>query len=196
MSLMSIDGYHFEPATAERWTDLERLFGERGACGGCWCMSWRKPRAEFERGKGAENRDSLRSLVATGRPPGILAYRGDEPVGWCAVAPRAEYVFLAKSKVLRPIDDQPVWSVSCFFVAKPFRRQGLSVALLKAAIQFVKENGGSIVEGYPVLPKKGKLPDAFVWTGLLDSFLKAGFREMPRWSEARAILRYVIDDHS
>lgn len=184
--------YRFEPVTAAQWRDLERLFGERGACGGCWCMSWRKPKPEFQRDKGERNRESLRSLVATGPPPGVLAYCGDEPVGWCAVAPRLEYVALARSRVLRPIDEAPVWSVSCLFIARPFRRRGVSVALLKAALRFVKSQGGSIVEGYPVRPPAKGLPDVFAWTGVLAAFLKAGFQEMPAWSESRPIVRYYI----
>ena len=182
----------FTPATFDRWPDVQRLFGERGACGGCWCMAWRKTKAEFDRGKEKANRASLRALLKKGPPPGILAYDGGEPIGWCAVAPREVYVRLEGSRVLRPLDDKPVWSVSCFFVAKPYRRRGVSVELLKAAVDFVKQRGGTIVEGYPVAPKKGALPDVFAWTGTLAAFLKAGFQEMPRWSESRPIVRCII----
>jgi GNAT superfamily N-acetyltransferase len=90
------------------------------------------------------------------------------------------------------LDDARVWSVSCFFVDKKFRRKGLTVELLRAATHFVKEHGGAILEGYPVIPRKQKMPDIFVWTGLLPAFLKAGFQEMPRWSENRPIVRYII----
>jgi GNAT superfamily N-acetyltransferase len=182
----------FEPVTPDRWNDLEKLFGERGACGGCWCMSWRKQRAEFVRDKGMANRASLHVLVKKGPPPGILAYDGETPVGWCAVAPRREYIRLANSRVLRPIDDAPVWSISCLFVTRPYRRRGVAVGLLTAAAGFVKRQGGIIVEGYPVLPTKGVLPDAFVWTGPLRAFLRAGFEEMPRWSESRPIVRCFL----
>jgi GNAT superfamily N-acetyltransferase len=188
-----VSDYQFHPATADRWPHIEELFGERGACGGCWCMAWRKPNAEFQRDKGAANRESLQTLLNdTAPPPGILAYSDGKAVGWCAVAPRPQYVRLEKSRVLRPLDNAPVWSVSCFFVEKKFRRKGLSVELLKAATQFVKDQGGSILEGYPILPGKGKMPDVFAWTGLLSAFLKAGFQEMPRWSENRPIVRYTI----
>src|SRR5262249_23691418 len=78
------------------WPDLERLFGERGACGGCWCMVWRLRRAEFDQGKGAANKQAFQSLVLADAQPGILAYAGDEPVGWCAVAPREEYPALER----------------------------------------------------------------------------------------------------
>src|SRR5947209_18807755 len=93
----------FEPLTIERWPDLERLFGSRGACGGCWCMAWRKSRAEFQRDKGEGNRASLKALVDNGHEPGLLALDGDLPVGWCAVAPREQYEFLDRSRVLRRV---------------------------------------------------------------------------------------------
>ncbi|HUI54839.1 MAG TPA: GNAT family N-acetyltransferase [Bryobacteraceae bacterium] len=184
--------FRFEPVTEKHWKDLAALFGERGACGGCWCMAWRKPRGRLERDRGAANRASLRTLVKKGPPPGVLAYCDDQPIGWCAVAPRQEYVALAKSRVLRPLDDAPVWSVSCFFIAKPYRRQGISVQLLKAAIDFVRTQGGKIVEGYPALPKTAAVSATFSWTGVLGAFLKAGFQEMPRWSASRPIVRYFI----
>jgi GNAT superfamily N-acetyltransferase len=182
----------FEPVTEKQWQDLVTLFGDRGACGGCWCMSWRKPKPQWEHDKGAANRASLEALVANGPPPGILAYSGDQPIGWCAVAPRHQYIALASSRVLRPVDDAPVWSISCFFIAKPYRRQGISVRLLKATVAFVKKQGGRIVEGYPVLPKAAEVSPTFAWTGVLDAFLKAGFREMPRWSQNRPIVRYML----
>jgi GNAT superfamily N-acetyltransferase len=156
-------------------------------------MWWRKPRADFERGKGENNREEFRTLVAAGPPPGILAYRGAEPVGWCAVAPRRDYVRLERSRVLRPLDAEPVWSVTCFFVARPYRRQGLTVELLKAAMGYVRERGGKVVEGYPLAPRGPAAPAAFVCTGLLSAFLKAGFHEMPRWSEARPIVRCRVE---
>jgi GNAT superfamily N-acetyltransferase len=181
------------PLTPDRWRDLEKLFGERGACGGCWCMAWRLTRSDWEAGKGEPNRRAFRRLVKKGPPPGIIAYSEGEPIGWCAVAPRREYIVLERSRVLRPLDDAPVWSVSCLFVLRPFRRRGVSVELLRGAIAFVRKQGGRIIEGYPVVPKKGSMPDTFAWTGLLSAFLAAGFEEMPRWSESRPIVRYTID---
>ncbi|MBZ5581322.1 MAG: GNAT family N-acetyltransferase [Acidobacteriia bacterium] len=182
----------FGALTPERWPDLETLFGKNGACAGCWCMYWRKTHAEWRGDKGESNRASLRALVREGPPPGILAYDGDRPVGWCAVAPREEYVALAKSRTLAPVDATPVWSVSCFFIARPYRRQGVSVQLLNAAVEFVRSQGGSVVEGYPVLPKKGAMADAFAWTGLFSAFLKAGFREARPASEGRPIVRREV----
>src|SRR5262245_42977412 len=123
----------FHPLTPERWPAFEKLFGERGACGGCWCAYWRRPRSEFNHDKGARNRRFMLKLVQDGEPPGILAYINGEAVGWCAVAPREDYSALKRSRILSPVDEQPVWSISCFFVHKDHRKKGLSVRLLQAA---------------------------------------------------------------
>jgi len=183
----------FHPLTPERWTDVERLFGQRGACGGCWCMSWRLSRAEFVRQRGELNRKALKSLVDSSNVPGILAYFEGQPIGWCSVARREAFPRLGLSKVLGPVDDKPVWSVVCFFVAKAFRGKGVSIRLLNAAADYVKEQGGKIIEGYPVEPKKDwRPPDPFVYTGVASAFRKAGYAEACRRSKSRPIMRRVL----
>ena len=176
------------PLTPARWPDFEKLFGEKGACAGCWCMWWLLPRKEWNEQKGAGNRKAMRALVKRKRKPGLLAYVGDEPVGWCAVSPRERYVRLESSRVLQPVDDQPVWSVTCFFVARRYRRRGITVSLLKAAGEFAQQNGATILEGYPTETSKD-LADAFVYTGLASAFKKAGFKEIARRSATRPIFR-------
>jgi GNAT superfamily N-acetyltransferase len=133
----------------------------------------------------------MKRIVDSGKVPGILAYAGGEPVGWCAVATREAYPRLARSRILKPVDDQPVWSVVCFFIAKPYRQRGLTRRLLQAAVEHVRKNKGRILEGYPVEPKKN-MPDPFVYTGLASAFRKAGFKEVARRSETRPIMRYEI----
>ncbi len=181
-----------EALTPSRWRDLEMLFGERGACGGCGCMWWRMKRAEFKQGKGEKNRKAFKKIVACGEVPGIIAYCGGEPVGWCALAPREKYPVLENSRILAPIDGEPVWSVVCFFVARHYRGRGITSQLLKAAIDYARKQGARIVEGYPVDPKKGRMPDVFVYTGLEAAFRAAGFVEVLRRSKTRPIMRYVI----
>jgi GNAT superfamily N-acetyltransferase len=179
----------FRPATASRWKDLETLFGERGGCGGCWCMAWRLPPAQFRSGKGTKNRRALKKLVDSDQAPGILAYDGRKPIGWCAVAPRPVYTFLGRSRVLKEVDEHPVWSVSCLFVLKPYRRQGLSALLLAAAVRWASGRGAEIVEGYPSVPYAGNVPAPFLWTGTPSAFLAAGFEEVARRSRSRPIMR-------
>lgn len=179
------------PLTPATWDDFAALFGERGACGGCWCRYWRVGRPEFESNKGAGNRDAMRQLVDDGVVPGIIGYVGDEPVAWCAVAPREDYVRLGGSRILAPIDDSPVWSISCLFVRKDHRRKGLSGRLISAAVDFVRNRGAKIVEGYPVEPVQN-MADAFAWVGLASAFRAAGFRECARRSETRPIMRLEL----
>ena len=155
-------------------------------------MWWRLKRSEWERQKGEANRRALKRIVNSGTVPGILAYLEGEPVGWCSLGPRADFAALGRSRILKPVDDSPVWSVVCFFIARPYRRTGVSVALLKAAIAYAGRRGCRILEGYPVEPKRGKTPDAFAWTGLASSFRQAGFTEVCRRSKTRPIMRYRI----
>jgi GNAT superfamily N-acetyltransferase len=182
----------FQPLTPQRWSDLETLFGKKGACGGCWCMWWRLTRAEFKQQRGERNKAALKKIVAYGEIPGLLVYSEGRPIGWCAVAQREVYPTLERSRVLKRVDDKPVWSIVCFFVAKAFRRKGLSARLLKAAVDYVKKQGGKIVEGYPIEPEKGWTPDPFVYTGLASAFRKVGFVEVLRRSQTRPIMRYLI----
>jgi GNAT superfamily N-acetyltransferase len=184
----------FHPLTPDRWHDLETLFGERGACGGCWCMWWRLKRSQFNQQKGDGNKRAFKKIIASGAVPGILAYVDDQPVGWCALAPRETYPVLENSRILQRVDDAPVWSITCFFVAKPFRRKGISVALLRAAAEYAGKRGAKTVEGYPVEPKPGKMADAFVWSGLASAFRQAGFVEVLRRSATRPIMRREISE--
>lgn len=155
-------------------------------------MWWKLKRSDFLRQRGEGNRRALKSIVDSGVVPGILAYADGEPVGWCAVSPREAYPTLERSRVLKRVDDKQVWSFVCFFVAKHFRGKGVTSKLLEAALKYVKENGGKIVEGYPIEPKKERIPSASAYTGLASTFRKAGFVEVARRSENRPIMRYVI----
>lgn len=180
------------PLTPSRWRDFEKLFGPRGACGGCWCMWWRLRRSVYDRQRGAGNKRALQRLVIHGTVPGLLAYAGREPVGWISLAPRQQFPVLNRSRVLAPVDEKLVWSVVCFFIAKGWRGKGVATKLLQEAVKFARRRGAKIVEGYPVVPRKGRLPDAFLWTGLPPIFESAGFVEVARRSPTRPILRRSV----
>jgi len=184
----------FEPVTPERWPDLESLFGPRGAIGGCWCMWWRIKRVEFERKQGDGNHQAMRSIIESGQVPGILAYKDGVPIAWCSVAPRDDFPVLDRSPVLKRVDQQLVWSIVCFFIAKGFRHQGLSEIVLRAAVEYAGRNGARIVEGYPIEPKKDSTPDIYAFTGMLSTFQKVDFVEVARRSERRPIMRYYLED--
>jgi len=181
----------FCPLTPELWIDFERLFGPRGACAGCWCTFWKLRGKAYEENTGEPAHQMQKSIVESGTVPGLLAFRGDEPVGWIAIEPRSAYPKLAHSRILKPVDDANPWSVTCFFVAKQVRRQGLTVELLRAAVDYVREQGGKIVEGYPI-DARGNMPDAFIYHGTATAFHEAGFVEVARRSDTRPVMRFFI----
>jgi len=181
----------FHPLTPDRLPDLELLFGPRGACAGCWCLFWKQTRPEYEEGKGAANRAAMRRQVRDGVVPGVLAYDAEGPVGWCAVEPRAAFTRLSRSRTLAPVDDAPVWSVPCFFVARRARGTGLTAALLAAAARHARRAGATILEGYPVEPR-GESADAWLYTGIASTFRRAGFEEVARRSATRPVMRLSL----
>ncbi|HET7144410.1 MAG TPA: GNAT family N-acetyltransferase [Anaerolineales bacterium] len=181
----------FHPLTPKLWSDFELLFGAHGACGGCWCMHWKLRGKDFNDNAGDTARQMQKSIVDSKIVPGLLAYSEGYPVGWIAVEPRSAYPKLAHSRTLKPVDDQEVWSITCFFVEKKHRHKGITVELLKAATGYVKSRGGKIVEGYPVDVKKEE-PAPFVFTGTAVAFVQAGFQEVGRNSPTRPIFRYLI----
>lgn len=180
--------------TPERWPDLVRLFGERGAIDGCWCMWWRQSSAEYKAGRGASNREAMQRITESGAVPGLLAYVDGEPAGWCAVAPREEYPRVKRSRTVKPIDDQPAWAVVCFFTDRKHRGTGLGSVLLRAAVERAVEHGARIVEGYPVDPGGGRSDPGAGFHGFVSTFRAAGFEEVARHAEKRPIMRYVVSD--
>ena len=180
------------PLAPERWRDFTLLFGAKGACAGCWCTWARLTHAQFRAATPEQRRAHTRRVVNAGDPPGLLAYEGDAPVGWVALAPRTDYPRLATSRVLAPVDDAEVWSVSCFFVAKTHRRRGLTVRMLEAACDFAAQRGARMLEGYPIDTKGARQAATFLWTGLPAAFAAAGFREVARRSPTRPIMRRAV----
>jgi GNAT superfamily N-acetyltransferase len=182
----------FKELTLATWKDFEQLFGERGACGGCWCMYWRLRNKEFEAQKGSYNKKAMKELAKASAQIGIIMYLDLEPIGWCSVAPRENFIRLENSKILKPVDDKKVWSIVCCFIDKKYRRKGYSVEMLKGVISCAKERGVEILEAYPHEPKKKNMPPVFAWTGISSAFLSAGFEEVIRRSETRPIMRYFF----
>lgn len=186
-------------ATSERWPDLEALFGKSGGHGGCWCMFWRLKRAQFN-GLGTEGRKAaLRDLACAGPVPGLLAYAGGQCVGWCCVGPREEFTALENSRILKRVDDQPVWSIVCFFVARGARRQGVLRALLQGALCYAQGQGARIVEGYPLDMQTPKLWGQNLtgysgFMGIASAYRDAGFAEVGRASETQLIMRKALEE--
>jgi GNAT superfamily N-acetyltransferase len=178
------------PLTPDRWPDYERLMGPKGGAAGCWCALWRVSAAEFRAGQGAGNRRFMEDRVRSGpRPPGLIAYRDGMPIGWISVAPRKEFPRMEASRITAPVDDAPVWSVTCFFIRPGSRGKGVASALLEAACRFAASHGARLVEGYPVDPMGEHYANAFAWTGLMRVFERVGFTEVARRSEKRPVMR-------
>jgi GNAT superfamily N-acetyltransferase len=185
------------PATAERWQDLEVLLGSQSAFAGCWCMYWRLVQAEFNRLKGDGARAALRDLTLSNRTPGVIAYVGRQPAGWCSIGPRQDFSGLEKSHLFKWVDDTPVWSIVCFYVAKAFRKQGVMAALLRGAVAFAAQNGARVIEGYPLDLQSRSLAGKQLrgvsgCIGIVSTFSAAGFVKVADVSEKQWIMRYTV----
>ena len=182
------------PLTPDRWPDLEAIFNAKGCsvarC--CWCMAYRLSgsRKALPRGvtQAQANRTALKALVDAGNPPGLIGYRGKVPVGWVSIAPREEYARLKRSPVMKPVDEQPVWSVICFVVPSEYRGQGVARALLTGAVGYAKKQGAKLVEAYPV-DKPARSKDDYMWFGAKSMYDSAGFKEVARRKPQRPIVR-------
>jgi GNAT superfamily N-acetyltransferase len=187
------------PATKERWDDIETLFGKNGGYAGCWCMFWRLDRSDFKKIKGEGTKATLKSMTESGKPqvPGLLAYEGKQAIGWCSIGPREGYTALENSRILKRVDDAPVWSIVCFFIAKEARGKGAMTALLDGAITYARKKGAKVVEGYPLdmqTPKLAgqKLNSYAGYMGIASIYRAAGFVEVGKASETQLIMRYTI----
>jgi hypothetical protein len=178
----------FHPVTPERLPGLARFLERHGKFRYCACMRWRMRSSQFSRSTKEDRAGALERLVHEGTPIGVLAYLGEEPVGWCSVAPRESYAALERHRALPRIDARPVWSVVCFFVSSRIRRSGATLGLLKAAVDYAAAQGAEIVEGYPVEPG----PRLYTYMGSHATFRAAGFRDVTPRGQARAVMRYFV----
>ena len=186
------------PVTPDRWPDLEAVFAARGCsvARGCWCMAYRRSGAQEPLPAGTSrakaNRADLKALVDAGTSPGLIAYHGKVPVGWMALAPRSEFAKLKRSPVMKPVDDQAVWSIVCFVVPAAYRGQGVAHALLRGAIAYAREHGATLLEAYPV-DKAGRSKDDAMWFGAKSMYDRAGFEEVARRKPARPVVRLKVE---
>jgi len=161
---------------------VERLFGPRGACGGCWCMAWRSEFGgkRWRASLGEPNRIEFEKRIASGEVHGILAFEGNEPVGWCSIGPRGDFPALERSRVLQTEWTATTWSVTCFFIPTKHRGKGVATAMLEAAVELARKRGATAVEGYPqkALASGAPLPGPFAWTGVPGLFERCGFERL------------------
>lgn len=176
------------PVTANRWNDLVEVMQSCSYGRKCWCAYWYLPNAAFKAGWGDKNREPLQRLVQDGAEPGLLAYVGDVPAAWVSVAPRRSFDRLNRSKNFAAIDDADVWSVNCFVVSGPFRRQGLVARLAAAAAEFALEKGAAGAEAYPIEPGP-KTGAGDLYLGTPRAFAAAGYVEVARPLPRRPVMR-------
>jgi len=184
------------PLTTARFADLEALFAQRGCAvaRGCWCMYYRERGATTpERGKtvAQSRKRALVRLCDAGPPPGLVAYRAGEPVGWVTLGPREDFLRLERSTVMKAVDERPAWSIVCFVVPSAHRRQGVTDALLAAAVDYAREQGATLVEGYPCDRAVRGHADAS-WFGSKSLFDRAGFAEVARRRPDRPFVRLEL----
>lgn len=180
----------FESLNAGNWPAFELLFGEKGACGGCWCMLWRMGNKEFEKNKGKGNKSKMHQLTTQKEYLGILAFDQDDPVGWCSVSPKEKFIRLQNSRLFKSQHpDQNLWSITCLLVRKEYRMKGISSQLINQASHFAFSNGATAVEAYPIISDRKNIPAAFAWIGLASAYAKVGFKKVGQPSDTRLIMR-------
>jgi GNAT superfamily N-acetyltransferase len=174
------------PLTPDLWSALEDLFSEGGPCSRCWCMYWRIGSAYRQQPR-EKNKAAFREVVQGGPPPGLLAFAGDTAVGWCQLTPRDALPWLDRSWRLKRVDEVPVWSLSCFYVRKGYRKQGVTSALIAAAVTAAKRAGAPALEAYPL---DADLTPSTSHTGYATTFARAGFKIVARHVPSRPIMRF------
>jgi GNAT superfamily N-acetyltransferase len=179
-----------QPLTPDRWQALEDLFGDTGDVSCCWCMYWRIG-AKYRKRPRDENKAEFREIVGNGPPPGLLAFDGDVPVGWCQLTPRESLPWLDSTWRLKRVDDVPVWSISCFYIRKDYRKRGITHALIEAALDAARQAGAPALEAYPL---DAELTPSVSFTGYSSTFERAGFKTIARHVSSRPIMRYYFDE--
>ena len=183
------------PLTADLWPAFEKLFGKSGACSGCWCVHWRVPHADYVAMRGEAAKAFFKRRVKKGPPPGVLAFIGDEAVGWLQIGPRADTPqWNSPRRATAPLkesdaEDERIWGATCFFIKSSARGQGVMDALLKGGMAYAKANGARVVEACPIDGKTGNV-DAYV--GVMSAFERAKFKEVARRKANRPLMRRSI----
>ena len=176
------------PLTLDAWPALGDLFGTSGPGSRCWCMYWRIGSAYRQR-PSEKNKAALLEIVRRGPPPGLLAFDGDVAVGWCQLTPRDALPWLDRSWRLKRVDDVPVWSLSCFYVRKGYRKQSVTSVLIAAALDAARRAGAPALEAYPL---DATLTPSADHAGFLSTFERAGFKIVARHVPPRPIMRYDL----
>lgn len=185
-----------EPVTPDRFADAEHALSGGGDGRSCQCQWWMITNAQWQGTSQEERQGMLRAEVDAGPPPALVAYVDGEAAGWVRVGPRTAQQRIARTRAFadspHPFDDESVWAVSCFVIRREHRGAGLTAELLDAALAYAADNGARVVEAYPVDPTAAKKRANEMYTGILSTFLAAGFTEVARPKPHLAIVEKVI----
>ncbi|MFD6874172.1 MULTISPECIES: GNAT family N-acetyltransferase [unclassified Streptomyces] len=164
-----------EVRPASVFEDVRTLLGPKSATANvCWCLSYRIPSKLNNELRGPARGDHVAALCRARTPPGVLAHEDDEPVGWAAVAPRADTSF-ARSRTIPQVDDLPVWSLWCVRVRPGHRGKGISHALIAGAVEFARAQGAPVIEAYPLDNGEARVDLTMAYAGIRKNFERAGF---------------------
>ena len=186
-----------KPLTPGRWDDFCAVMGANGGYCGCWCMYWRAPRSDFEGPARKKLKSRMRAIVEKGPPPGIIAYRDGEPVGWAQVGPRLSTPnWNGARRLSAPINaddaaDPKIWAINCFVVPRAHRGSGVATALVDGAIDYAKRKRAKALDACPVEPKDKANPVS-IYHGVASIFARAGFREIARRRDDRPLMRFIF----
>ena len=188
--------WNVHPVTPERFEDLADVINPNRRANHCWCLSHRLRSQEIEELGGGQRELALRRLCERETPPGVLGYLDAAPVAWCNIGPRSEIPRLVHSRLIRPVDDVPVWSIVCIVVRSGHRRQGVTTPLIEGAVAYARSRGAPAVEAYPVEPE-GRMDTTMAFVGTRSMFEKAGFEAVGTTDAVasrmpRIVMRYAL----
>ena len=175
----------FKPVTARTVGDFEALFGAKGGPNWCWCMAWRATSAELKDAKSPARKTQMLGRIADGVPVGLVGYDQGRPVAWVSVAPKDTF----QKGLGGTQETAKVWSLTCMFMARDHRKQGLSALLIEAAANYAKKHKATILEAYPVDPDS----PSYRHMGFVPAFERAGFEETGREGKRRHVMHLTLD---
>ena len=179
ISMETIKDVKIKPVNKTNWADFEALFEAKGGPKYCWCMAWRMTKEELKQNTSACRKEFIKQRVWSKIPIGLLAYVHKEPIGWCSIAPRDTYERLGGDESL-----EKVWSITCFYIKKEFRKKSLTPFLIENAIQYARKKGAKYLEAYPVEPDS----PSYRFMGFIKTFKKAGFEFVKKAGTRRHVM--------
>ena len=169
------DVWSVHPVTPDRVDDFVAVTNPNRRATHCWCLSHRLTAGEIDTLGHGSRETAFRALCERPNPPGVIGYRDGIPVAWCSIEPRSANTRLGRSKLIRPIDDVPVWSIICVVVRSGHRKRGYTTALLDGAVAYAAARGAPAVESYPVDAVDGRIDLTMAFVGTRAMFEAAGF---------------------